>query len=269
MWQAALVLRLFLLALLAVLAIPAHAAGWENATGPHPTTVVASAGPGGRYYIQRPATLRGSVHPIVVLCVGTGAHPRNYQALLAELASHGVVVIADVDSCQEDGTKAAAAMDWLLGQNETSGSEYFGKLISSRVLVIGHSSGANGAIAASVNNPKITSLLLFAPALSSARPAGITVPTFYISGSLDTTVHPELVKAAYRDTKANAWYAEREQQRHIGFAANPSIALFTRAWVYTQLFGDVGTARTCFYGPDWTLGKATGWKETLRNHSAP
>lgn len=126
MWQAAPVLRLFLLALLAVLAIPAHAEGWENATGPHPTTVVASAGPGGRYYIQRPVTLR-----------------------------------------------------------------------------------------------------------------------------------------------ANAWYAEREQQRHIGFAANPSIALFTRAWVYTQLFGDLGTARKCFYGPDWTLGKATGWKETLRNHSAP
>jgi predicted esterase len=189
--------------------------------------------------------------------------------LLTELASHGLVVIADVDSCREDGTKAAAAVEWLLTQNEASGSEYFGKLMTSRVLVIGHSSGANGAIAASLKNPKITSLLLFAPALSSAQPAAIAVPTFYLSGSLDTTVPPELVKAAYRDTKANAWYAEREQQRHIGFAANPAVALFTRAWVYTQLFGDAGTARKCFYGPDWTLGKATGWKETLRNHSAP
>lgn len=256
-------------AVLVMYATAAQAASWEDATGPHSTTIVAGAGPEGSYYIHRPKALGSSAHPIVVLAVGTGANPKNYDALLAQLASHGVVVIADTDPYQADGSKASAAVNWLVDQNETKGSEYFQKLVPSKVLAVGHSSGGNGAMLAAIKNPRITSLLLYAPALDSARPSDLSVPTFYISGSLDSTVTPEYVKARYLETaKAKAWYGENTTQSHIGFARNPSVQHFTRAWVYTHLLDDAGTARGCFYGPNWTFENAATWKETLRNSGA-
>jgi hypothetical protein len=94
------------------------------------------------------------------------------------------------------------------------------------------------------------------------------VPTFYIAGSLDTTVPPNFVKARYQDTsKAPAWYGENTNQSHIGFARNPSVQYYTRAWVYTQLLNDSGTARGSFYGPDWTFQNASTWRNQLKNNS--
>lgn len=263
------ILRLIVAALVTC-APGAQAASWEDATGPHATTIAVGAGPEGRYYIHLPKTLGSNAHPIAVFASGTGANPKNYDALLAQLASHGVVVIADTDPYQADGSKASAAVNWLVEQNETKGSEYFQKLVPSKVLAIGHSSGGNGAMLAAINNPRITSLLLYAPALDTGRPSELSVPTFYIAGSLDATVTPQYVKARYLETaKAKAWYGESANQSHIGFARNPSVQYFTRAWVYAHLLGDAGSARGCFYGPSWTFENAVPWKETLRNSGAP
>jgi predicted esterase len=258
-----------IIAILMTYAVPAYATTWEDATGPYLTTVVGDTGPDNMYYIYRPQTLRSNTHPIVVLCVGSGSHPKNYAALLTQLASHGVVVIANTDPYQLDGSKASAGVNWLIGQNEISKSEYYQKLIPSRVLAIGHSSGGNGAMWASIKNSKITSLLLYAPALDSANSSDLLVPTFYISGSLDKTVPPDFVKTRYQEaTKANAWYGENTDQGHIGFARNTSIQYYTRAWVYTHLFNDSGTARECFYGPNWTFKNASTWSDKLKNNSA-
>jgi dienelactone hydrolase len=257
-----------IIAILMTYAVPAFATTWEDATGPYSTTVVGDTGPDKMYYIYRPQTLRSSTHPIVVLCVGTGAHPKNYDVLLTQLASHGVVVIASIDPYQEDGSKASAGVNWIVGQNEISKSEYYQKLIPSRVLAIGHSAGGAGAMWASIKNSKITSLLLYAPVFGSVNSSDLLVPTFFISGALDTTVPPHFVKARYQEaTKANAWYGENTNQSHTGFGRNTSIQYYTRAWVYTHLFNDSGTARGCFYGPDWTFKGASYWSDKLKNNS--
>lgn len=258
-----------IIAILMTYAVPAYAATWEDATGLYSTTVVADTGPDNKYYIYRPQTLKSNTHPIIVFCVGAGSHPKNSAALLTQLASHGVVVIAGTDPYQEDGSQANVGVNWLIGQNETSKSEYYQKLIPSRVLAIGHSKGGNGAMWVSIKNSKITSLYLTAPALSDANSSDVLVPTFYISGSLDTTVPPDFVKARYREaTKANAWYGEKTNQSHVGFTRNTDVQYYTRAWVYTHLFNDSGTARGCFYGPNWTFKNASGWSEKLKNNSA-
>lgn len=258
-----------IMAVLMTCAVPAYAATWEDATGPYAITVVRDTGPENTYYIYRPQTLRPNAHPVAVLCVGSGSHPRNYDALLTSLASHGLIVIASTDPYQSDGVKASAGVNWLMEQNETSKSDYYKKLIPSKVLAIGHSQGGNGAVLASIKNSKITSLLLYAPALELASSPDVLVPTFYIAGSLDTTIPPNLVKARYQDArKATAWYGENTSQGHIGFARNPSVQYYTRAWVYTNLFSDSGTARGCFYGPDWTFKNASTWRDQLKNNSA-
>jgi predicted peptidase len=251
-------------------AVPAYATTWEDATGSYSTTVVADTGPDNKYYIYRPQTLKSYTHPIVVFCVGSGSHPKISAALLTSLASHGIIVIAGTDPYQEDGSQASAGVNWLIGQNEISKSGYYQKLIPSRVLAIGHSRGGNGAMLASVKNSKITSLLLYAPGLTTANSSDLSVPTFYISGSLDKVVPPDWAKARYQEaTKAHAWYGENTSQSHIGFGSNTSIQYYTRAWVYTYLFNDLGTARGCFYGPNWTFKDASGWSVILKNNSVP
>lgn len=245
------------------------AASWEDLTGLHTTVLAAQAGPAGEYYIRRPATLSSNAHPVAVLLVGSNSHPKSYDSLFAELASHGVVVIAHSSSDQGDGTKANAALDWLLEQNEVSTSEYFHKLVTSRILAIGHSAGGNGAVLASIQNPRITSVLLYAPALSLGTPTELRVPTFFIAGALDGAVPPADVKTRFEQaSKAPAWFGVSEKQGHTGFVTNNAVQYYTRAWVYTQLFDDAGSARRCFYGPEWTLKEAPGWKETLKSSAA-
>lgn len=257
-------------AVLVIYVTTVGAATWEDLAGPHATVLNAQAGPAGEYYIRRPVKLNSSAHPVAVLLVGSNSHPKRYDALLSELASHGVIVVAHSSSDQGDGTKANLALNWLLEQNEVSTSEYFHKLIPSRVLAIGHSSGGNGAVLASIQNQRITSVLLYAPSLSLATPTELRVPTFFIAGALDGAVTPEEVKARYQQaTKAQAWFGVSENQGHTGFGTNNPVQYFTRAWVYTQLFDDAGSARGCFYGPEWTLNRAPGWKETLKNSAAP
>ena len=249
--------------------LPAYATTWENETGPYPTIVVNDTGPDGTFYIYRPQTLRSNTHPLAVFCVGTGSHPRNAAALLTNLASHGVVVIASTNAYQLDGSQASVGVNWLINQNEIKKSEYYQKLIPSRVLAIGHSGGGGGAVWASIKNSKITCLLLYAPVLDTAKSSDISVPTFFISGALDKTVPPHLVKASYQEaTKSNSWYGENTNQSHIGFGSNKSIQYYTRAWLYTHLFNDSGTARGCFYGPNWTFKNATDWNEKLKNNDA-
>jgi acetyl esterase/lipase len=258
-----------ILAILMVYVVPACAATWEDATGPYPTTVVVDTGPDGKYYMYRPQTLRPNAHPIAVFCGGAGSHPRDYDALLASLASHGVVVISSTESNQLDGSKANAGVNWLIEQHEKESGEYFQKLIPSKVLAIGHSLGGNGAVVASLRNSKIRSLLLYSPSLELASSRDLSVPAFYISGSLDTTIPAKFVRANYEDaTKATAWYGENTNQGHTGFARNPSVQYYTRAWVYTHLFGDSGSARGCFYGPDWTFKNASTWADQSKNNSA-
>jgi hypothetical protein len=249
--------------------LPAYATTWENETGPYPTTVVNDTGPDGTFYIYRPQTLRSNTHPLAVFCVGTGSHPRNAAGLLANLALHGVVVIASTNPYQSDGSQASAGVNWLIGQNGINKSEYYQKLIPSRVLAIGHSAGGGGAVWASIKNSNITCLLLYAPVLDTAKSSDIAVPTFFISGALDKTVPPPLVKASYQEvTKSNAWYGENTNQSHIGFGSNKSIQYYTRAYLYTHLFNDSGTARGCFYGPNWTFKNASDWNEKLKNNDA-
>jgi dienelactone hydrolase len=260
----------FVAALVLVFATLVNAAPWEEPAGPHATVLFAQAGPAGEYYIRRPEKLALNAHPVAVVLGGWGSHPKAYEALFAELASHGVIVIAHSSSDQGDGTKANAALSWLLEQNEVGSSEYFRKLIPTRVLAIGHSAGGNGAVLASIQNPRISSVLLYAPALSLDSPTELRAPTFFIAGALDGAVPPADVKARYDlATKAPAWFAVSENQGHTGFARNSAVQYYTRAWLYAHLYDDAGSARACFYGPEWTLQRASGWKEAVKNSNAP
>jgi dienelactone hydrolase len=203
----------FITAVLVTCASPVGATTWEDMAGPHPTVLIERAGSAGEFYIRRPEKLSSNSHPVAVVLVGSFSHPQDYDGLFKELASHGVVVIAHSSSYQGDGSEANAALNWLLEQNEVSTSEYFHNLIPSKVLAIGHSSGGNGAVLASIQNPRITSLLLYAPALSSANLAELRVPTFFIAGALDGAVTPDNMRAKYQQvTKAPA--CEREPGSH-------------------------------------------------------
>lgn len=82
----------------------------------------------------------GCKHPIFNWGPGAGTGPSNYKDHLNHLASHGFVIISQPSS--GDGSDEKPALEWLMKQNETMGSQFFGKLDTKKVVMGGHSMGA-------------------------------------------------------------------------------------------------------------------------------
>jgi hypothetical protein len=104
----------------------------------------------GQFTIYYPNPLEAACpHPIVAWGNGTTITGGTaYDHFLKHAGSWGIVSIASHNSNVGDGTFHRAAIDYLLEQNKSSGSEFFGKL-STKAGVTGHSQGGAGGDRAS------------------------------------------------------------------------------------------------------------------------
>ena len=104
----------------------------------------------GQFTIYYPNPLDAACpHPIVAWGNGTTITGGTaYDHFLKHAGSWGIVSIASHNSNVGDGTFHRAAIDYLLEQNQSSSSEFFGKL-STKAGVTGHSQGGAGADRAS------------------------------------------------------------------------------------------------------------------------
>lgn len=247
-------------------------AAFSDVTGPYPVTTLSNVGPNGAYYIFRPTTLYNNTHPLAVFCVGTNGSPTNGSTLFTSLASHGIVVIAGTNPNQRDGTEAIDGIEWLISQNTTVGSPYYGKLDTSKVLAFGLSQGGNAALWTAIKDPNITTVIAMAPGATPAQapkapPASIEVPILYISGGGDRTVRAENVLAQYNaNVGSSAWYACKKYVVHTGILLNTYVDYYIRAWVYTHFYNDAA-ARAKFYGTSWGLKTDTNFKDQRKNNS--
>jgi hypothetical protein len=100
----------------------------------------------GSFTIYYPEPLEDACpHPVVAWGNGTSVTGGTAYAHFHEhAASWGIISIASHNSNVGDGTFHVAALDYMLEQNEDSGSELFGK-IAARTGTSGHSQGGAGA----------------------------------------------------------------------------------------------------------------------------
>lgn len=176
--------RGLLLSVLAVLPFSGFAAGAagadpmvvveEGGTGPHSAVATEHATLEGMT-IFRPRDLSsfGAEQKLPVLLWGNGACANTtweHKNFLNEIASHGYVVVAIglLDQIEVRGEASRqrtqpdqliTGLDWILAGNESSGSEYFGKIDASKVAAMGMSCGGLQAIQVSAD-PRITTTVV-------------------------------------------------------------------------------------------------------------
>lgn len=151
--------------------------------GPWKPMHVEKTGPTGASWVFYPEGFGkdGLKHPAFNWGPGAGTGPSNYLDHLNLLASYGFIVIS-----QPSTNSGKAAIDWLLKQNETTGSMWFGKIDTNRVARGGHSMGALQSMSEAGDDRLKATVLVCGGTMSGNGGGGaakITYPSIFLGGT--------------------------------------------------------------------------------------
>jgi pimeloyl-ACP methyl ester carboxylesterase len=239
------------------------------------------------YYPSNYASL-GFASPIVTWGNGTNATPSDYSTLLLHLASYGFTVIASTLANTGSGNEIDAAAHYLVSQDTTPGSTFYGQLNLNEIAAAGHSQGAGGATRTATNDPTlIKTLMTFSlpntqwvganPDCPTAadcmyNTAGVMQPAFFISthGTLDSIIASPATETSFFDTvpghaalgiisQSDGKPADHNSIQNTANGGNPDGELgYATAWLEYQLLGNA-TAATAFTGSAPELISNTNW----------
>lgn len=131
----------------------------------------------GKFTIYYPDPLEAScLHPIVAWGNGTTVTDSDftYDFLNSAVASYGMVVASSSEDNTGSGAFHKAGIDYLLKENMTMGSQFFGKL-STRAGVSGHSQGGFGANAGASHPNVVAAVVEGATFVGTTKVAGLTL----------------------------------------------------------------------------------------------
>jgi hypothetical protein len=154
--------------------------------------MIASGQHRGTYTIYYPDPLEAAcLHPIVGWGNGTGVTDSDftYDFLNSAAASWGMVVAAAGEDNTGSGAFHKAGIDYLLKENMTMGSQFFGKL-STRAGVSGHSQGGLGAGAAA-SHPNVVAAVVEGMTFVGT----MKVPGLTLTGTMDIVMNAETTVA--------------------------------------------------------------------------
>lgn len=287
-----------LVALCAVSAVGTLHAADPTGSGPEPA-IVYSEQSLPTHTIYRPETLRDDRYPIVLWGNGSCVNSNfGYREFLAEVASHGFIVVAigpyrdspaprqprpaDPAEWPPFETHYSQLLDglaWLEAENGREGSAFHGKVATDKVAVMGHSCGGLQAVKASAD-PRVTTVLVLN---SGMFPDG---DQYMIRHELERSILDEMhaPSAYFIGGETDIAYANAEldwealQTRdivainanmdvgHGGTYNMPNGGPFARgplAWLEWQLKDDA-EARAMFVGEDCGFCTDSEWR--LRRH---
>jgi hypothetical protein len=290
------------LGMLGILAVPAIAPLAASAAtypvesqftgaGPYQTTSgTATDSAGNAYTTFYPSdySALGFKSPIITWGNGTGSTPAKYTDFFNHLASYGFTVIAYNATNTGSGVEIDDGAHWLVSQNSTSGSVFFGNLDVNHVAAVGHSQGASGATRAAENDPSlITALMTFSlpdpgwagsnsdcatAADCTANTSLVTQPTFLISthGFWDSLIAPPSTETTYYNnlshqacmgviTNSDGKAADHPSIQDSDQGGNPDgLYGYATAWLEYQLLGNTSAA-AAFTGTSPELLSNSNW----------
>jgi hypothetical protein len=248
--------------------------------------------------IYRPENLQGD-YPVVLWGNGSCVNSNfGYREFLAEVASHGFIVLAIGPYRDSPAPRAPRpadpaewppfetrysqmfdALEWIAVEDGRQGSVFHDKVATDKVAVMGHSCGGLQAVKASVD-PRVTTTLV----LNSGKLAD--GDQYMVRHELQRSILDEMhapiayfiggeSDIAYANAE-NDWQALQQldisainANMDVGHGATYSephggpFAAGPLAWIEWQLKGDA-RARAMFVGPDCGFCTDSDW--TLRRH---
>jgi dienelactone hydrolase len=248
--------------------------------------------------IYRPADLKGR-YPVVLWGNGSCVNSSfGYREFLAELASHGFIVLAigpyrdspaprqprTADPAQwppfeTSYTQMLDALDWITAENRRSGSPFNGKVVVDKVAAMGHSCGGLQTVRVSTD-PRITTAVVLNSGmmtdddqymirheLKRAVLDQMHAPiAYFIGGETDIAyANSEMDWKELQQRKIPAVNAQMDVG-HGATYSQPNGGPFVTAplaWLQWQLKGDA-KARAMFVGDNCGLCSGGAWR--LRTH---
>jgi len=230
--------------------------------GPGPFTAkIIMNGGSGSSWVFYPEELGkdGCKHPIFNWGPGAGTGPSNYRDHLSHLASHGFVIISQPSS--GNGTAEKASLEWLIKQNETSGSPFFEKLDTKKVVMGGHSMGALTTFAMADYAPLTHYILVCGGSFGAPMGAEkIHGPTIILGGDTDSGT-PNF-EDDYEAIPSPVIFLIKSGTDHIACARN-NLEPWT-AFMRWQLYGETKWKADFFDGgkyckAPWDSCASKGW----------
>jgi len=226
--------------------------------GPFKTVVDLRSGPKGQSGLFRPDELGkdGVLHPVFVWGCGGQSMPSSYMTELTEIATHGFVVIAEVEMIGDDGKPLLAAADWIVAENERADSPLYHKLNTSRLGLGGHSIGSVNSFLAGTDPRWTTTIHVAGGSLDNVNdPSAPTTgkggkslihPTAYICSESDIFGNVEKTQKDYDNTTVPVFFTIMAGAEHIG-AVGEGLPVII-AWLRWQL-ADEAERRGDFLDP--------------------
>jgi dienelactone hydrolase len=248
-------------------------------------------------YRPRDLKLFGAAVKLPVVAYGNGGcrnGSHEVRNLLTEVASHGFLVIA-IGPAASAATGMVAgssqsrqlldAFDWAAAENARNGSEFFGKVDTSKVAVMGQSCGGLQAIEVS-NDPRITTTVMLnsgilsrpmatppgaglvgMPAVTKEQLAKLHGPIAYFIGGRSDIAYPNAVDDFARIDRVPVFMGNQDVGHYPATYQEPRGGAFgvaASAWLKWQLKDDPNAAKM-FTGPKCGLCTDPKWTVQKKN----
>jgi dienelactone hydrolase len=228
------------------------------------------------------AIATGPIGPAAAESVASGSATRGAPAAGSPGALHqGPLKTGEQIPSDTTAQQLLDAVTWAIAENSRPGSQYFGKLDTARVAVMGQSCGGLQAIDAA-HDPRVTTLGVWnsgafpadgmawkiaAAHADKAALASLHGSAIYISGEPSDVAFKNADDDYARIEGIPVFRGWREQTGHPGTYREPNGGEFGAvavAWLQFQLKGDQEAAKM-FTGPDCGLCKKPNWHVQSKN----
>lgn len=250
--------------------------------GPYGSTTLRGVGPGGGYtaYVPEELAPDGAKNPIVGWMSGGGTTHTSYP-LLPRLATHGFFVMAaDVTPGigQEAmlGEQIIAGIAWAIAESEQSGSDFYGKLDSTKLASMGYSMGSLATFMIA-DDPRLTTTVHISGGnMAPERVQNLHAPAAFICGiptpgcssllSSECDIAGANCATDFQNATTPVFYATFPSG-HVGILTPPfseAIGTLATTWLRWKLMDDASLAEQ-FLGPDCELCTDPDWKIERKN----
>lgn len=228
------------------------------------------SGPAG-YVTWYPKELgqNGVKHPIVSWGPGAAENAGIFSTLLKHLASHGFAVIS-YDATPQ-GKELTTAIDWMIAENDRSGSMFYQKLDTTKIAAGGHSAGSLATFVIGGDKRLTTTMHISGGTFDPHTDIkNLHAPALFVCGEQggDGLIVGDVASPNcdidFMNATVPVWYGITKGAAHMTPTDIGDAAIRTHqlgaivGWLRWQLTGD-SNAKTLFAGDACTLCKDSAW----------